>query len=72
MVPCVFLGCTFKTNIYSTFNTHTNRKHNQYSVTDFQANVICTNTNLCQLDNSADGLTDSIDTGDIDNDNTKH
>lgn len=61
-VPCVFLGCTFKTNIYSTFNTHKNRKHNQHSLKDFQANVVCTSTNLHQLDNSADGLTESIDT----------
>jgi len=61
-VPCVFLGCTFKTNIYSTFNTHKNRKHNQHSLKDFQANVICTSTNLHQLDNSAGGLTESIDT----------
>lgn len=61
-VPCVFSGCTFKTNIYSTFNTHKNRKHNQYSLTDFQATVICRNDNLHQLDHSADGQTDSIDT----------
>lgn len=58
----VFLGCTFKTNIYSTFNTHTNRKHNQYSLKDFQPNLISTSTDLNQLDNSADGLTESIDT----------
>ena len=61
-VPCVFLGCTFKTNVYSTFNTHKNRKHNQYSLKDFQANLISTSTNLNQSDNSADGLTESIDT----------
>ena len=58
-VPCVFLGCTFKTNIYSTFNTHKNRKHNQHSFKDFKANVVCASSNLHQLDNSAD---ESIDT----------
>lgn len=31
-VLCVFLGCTFKTNVYSTFHTHKNRKHNQCSL----------------------------------------
>lgn len=61
-VPCVFLGCTFKTNIYSTFNTHKNRKHNQHSLQDFQANVIRTCTHFHQSDNSADGLTESADT----------
>lgn len=53
-VPCVFLGCSFKTNVYSTFHTHKNRKHNQQ---DFQANLICTNLN--ELDNSVDVLRDS-------------
>lgn len=61
-VPCVFLCCTFKTNIYSTFNTHKNRKHNNHSLKDFQANVIRTSNNLYQLDSSADGLMESIDT----------
>lgn len=31
-VPSMFLGCTFKTNVSSTFHTHKNRKHNQYSL----------------------------------------
>nr|XP_046269580.1 uncharacterized protein LOC124072313 isoform X1 [Scatophagus argus] len=61
-VPCVFLGCRFKTNIYSTFNTHRNRKHKQYLLKDFQANVISTSTNFNQLDNSADWLTEPRDT----------
>lgn len=56
-VPCVFSGCTFKTNVYSTFHTHKNRKHNQHSLKDFQANLICTNLN--ELDDSVDVLTDS-------------
>lgn len=51
-VPCMFVGCTFKTNVYSTFNTHKNRKHNQHSLKDFKANVIRTSQlrqsiNLC-------------------------
>lgn len=53
----MFLGCTFKTNVYSTFHTHKNRKHNQHSLKDFQENLICTNLN--KLDSSVDVLTDS-------------
>lgn len=62
-VPCVFLGCTFKTNIYSTFNTHKNRKHNQYSLKDFRADVISTSTSLHQSYNSTDETTENVDAG---------
>ncbi|XP_035848765.1 uncharacterized protein LOC118493311 [Sander lucioperca] len=56
----MFVGCTFKTNVYSTFNTHKNRKHNQHSLKDFKANVIST-SQLRQSINCADGPTESVD-----------
>lgn len=59
-VPCMFVGCTFKTNVYSTFNTHKNRKHNQHSLKDFKANVIST-SQLRQSINCADEPIESVD-----------
>lgn len=35
-VPCPFLGCEFKTNTYSTFNSHKCRKHKHYTLKDFR------------------------------------
>lgn len=49
-VHCVFVGCTFKTNVYSTFNTHKNRKHNQHPIKDFKVSIISTSDQL-QEDN---------------------
>lgn len=60
-VPCVFLGCTFKTNIYSTFNTHKNRKHNHHSFKDFKASVVSANSHCDQSDNSAEEPPESLD-----------
>ncbi len=59
-VPCMFQGCTFQTNVYSTFNTHKSRKHNQHSLTDFKAHVLSTSTQLDQSDNSVDVPTASL------------
>lgn len=39
-VSCVFLGCPFKTNIYSTFYTHKKRKHHSHTLKDFKASVV--------------------------------
>lgn len=61
----MFIGCTFKINIYSTFNTHKNRKHNQHSLKDFKANIIRTSNQLHQSD-IEDGSTESVD-GDYEN-----
>lgn len=38
-VPCVFKGCDYKTNIYTTFHSHKSRKHNPHSVEDFKTSV---------------------------------
>lgn len=37
-VPCVFKGCNYKTNVYTTFHSHKSRKHNPHSV-DFKTAV---------------------------------
>lgn len=32
-------GCTYQSNIYGTFNSHKNLKHNPHSLKDFKAGV---------------------------------
>lgn len=39
-VTCMFEGCTYQSNIYGTFNSHKNRKHNPHSLKDFKAGVV--------------------------------
>lgn len=39
-VQCVFTGCNFQTNIYATYQSHRNRKHNPHSVKDFKPGVV--------------------------------
>ncbi len=41
-VQCVYTGCSFQTNIYATYQTHKNRKHNPHSVKDFKPGVVKT------------------------------
>lgn len=36
----MFEGCTYQSNIYGTFNSHKNRKHNPHSLKDFKAGVV--------------------------------
>ena len=36
----MFEGCMFQTNIYGTFNSHKNRKHNPHALKDFKAGVV--------------------------------
>lgn len=45
-VTCMFKGCLFTTNIYNTFLTHKNRKHNPHTLSDFKAEVITVITGL--------------------------
>lgn len=37
---CVFVGCTFETNIYSTFYSHKHRKHSPHCLKDFKPGVV--------------------------------
>ncbi|XP_028332484.1 uncharacterized protein LOC114481687 [Gouania willdenowi] len=39
-VTCVFKGCEYKTNVYSTFKSHKSRKHSLHSLADFKENVV--------------------------------
>lgn len=41
-VTCMFEGCHFKTNIYGTFHSHKNRKHNPHTLKDFKLGVVTT------------------------------
>lgn len=41
-VQCVFIGCSLETNIYATFQSHKNRKHNSHSVKDFKPSLVKT------------------------------
>lgn len=38
-VSCVFKGCDYKTNIYTTFHSHKSRKHSPHSLEDFKIYV---------------------------------
>jgi len=39
-ITCMFEGCMFETNIYGTFHSHKNRKHNPYTLNDFKAGIV--------------------------------
>lgn len=39
-VTCVFHNCDFKSNVYSTFQSHKSRKHNPHSLKDFKTSVL--------------------------------
>ncbi|XP_034096114.1 uncharacterized protein LOC117562389 isoform X1 [Gymnodraco acuticeps] len=41
-VPCMFVGCSFETNIYATFHSHKNRKHKPHTLKDFKPGVVRT------------------------------
>jgi len=44
-VGCMFESCTFQTNIYGTFHSHKNRKHNPHTLKDFKPGIV-TNTQV--------------------------
>lgn len=54
-VVCMFVGWTFKTNVFSALNTLKNRKSNPHSLKDFMPNVVNTSDQVQQSDNCADG-----------------
>ena len=41
-VPCMFLGCDFKSNIYGTFKSHRSRHHTPHTLTDFKLGEVRT------------------------------
>lgn len=42
VVPCMFNGCSFKTNIYSSFLSHKLRKHQSCTINDFKSGIVVT------------------------------
>ncbi|KAL2095439.1 hypothetical protein ACEWY4_010158 [Coilia grayii] len=41
-VTCMFSDCSFQTNIYATFHSHKNRKHNPHTLKDFKPGIVRT------------------------------
>lgn len=39
-VTCMFKGCEYKSNVYSTFTSHRSRKHHLHSLVDFKDDVV--------------------------------
>lgn len=39
-VTCMFKGCDYKSNIYSTFKSHKSRKHSLHSLVDFKEDIV--------------------------------
>lgn len=54
-MPCIFKGCDYKTNIYTTFHAHKSRKHNPHSMEDFKSSV------FHQYQNQPDEETDFVE-----------
>ncbi|KAK0133602.1 hypothetical protein N1851_030882 [Merluccius polli] len=54
-------GCAFQTQIYGTFKSHKNRKHNPHSLSDFKAGVVKVTVQSASPD---DGPTSSADIDD--------
>lgn len=53
-VGCMFKDCTFQTNIYGTFHSHKNRKHNPHTLKHFKPGIV-TNTQILQQDTDGSG-----------------
>lgn len=39
-ITCIFENCSFQTNIYGTYQTHKNRKHRTYTLSDLKAGIV--------------------------------
>lgn len=61
----MFEGCTFQTNVYGTFKSHKNRKHNLYTLNDSKVGIVKTN----QIQASVDcGTNDEVSNSNADSD----
>ncbi len=60
-MPCVFEGCDYKTNKYTTFHSHKSRKHNPHLLEDFKTNVLYQHQN--NPDEESDFVEDENDCG---------
>lgn len=54
-LPCIFKGCDYKINVYTTFHSHKSRKHNPHSMEDFKTSV------FHQYQNQSDEETDFVE-----------
>ena len=61
-VSCMFVGCSYKTNIYGTFNTHKNRKHTPHTFKDFKPSVVRTTESQEPYGNPGEGTSCQDDT----------
>lgn len=55
-VTCMFLGCTFQTNILGTFNSHKYRKHNPHTLKDLKTGVVTVSGPLPEAGSSTDNV----------------
>lgn len=62
-MPCVFEGCDYKANKYTTFHSHKSRKHNPHSLEDFKINVLHQHQN--NLDEESDFVENENDCGSV-------
>lgn len=69
-VHCMFEGCSFKTNIYGTFKSHRNRKHNPYTLKDFKIGIANTIVGQTSADDSTDTIVEKDISANIDHDTT--
>nr|XP_024655854.1 uncharacterized protein LOC106676402 [Maylandia zebra] len=69
-VHCMFEGCSFKTNIYGTFKSHRNRKHNPYTLKDFKIGIANTIVGQTSADDSTDTIVEEDISANIDHDTT--
>lgn len=53
----MFGDCTFKTNIYATFHSHKNRKHNPHTLNDFKPGIVTTTRVSQESTDSAEDYT---------------
>ncbi|XP_028455078.1 uncharacterized protein LOC114569461 [Perca flavescens] len=67
-VTCMFKGCEYKSNVYSTFKSHKSRKHGLHSLVDFKDGVV-TRTGEPDVSNSEEFCDESQ--SDIDLDKSK-
>lgn len=60
----MFLACEFKTNIYSTFKSHKNRKHCHHTLADFKPEVVVT-TRISSVNELEANSPESVEQPDI-------
>ncbi len=64
-VTCVYVGCSYQTNVYGSFKTHKWRKHKSETMNDFKPGIVTNpaadagdNSNDCVIEQSDEELSD--------------